>query len=114
MSYFSGPHKVGARMFTVSGILHILAPILDSFSSDSLMLAVVGIVYVAIAFVLDRGWRWFAYIAFLISLFGIVAATYGIYAENGGPGWLFLLILIANILAMASLFIALWRPKQPA
>lgn len=111
MLNFSGPYRFSAMFFVISAILHIIAPVVGLFSQASLMLPIVGVVYILISMGLNREWRWLAYLAFLVSLFGAVAAYASALGAVAGMAILFWLILVADLVAMSALFIKLWQAK---
>ncbi|WP_420860539.1 hypothetical protein [Algirhabdus cladophorae] len=108
------------RLFLTAGVLmlinaglHILAPLVSGFGSDALMLIPVGVLYGLFGWGLMRGWRWLAYIVFLICLIGGVYA-YMIASATSVPAWWMGLIVAADVLVIVTLFLLLWRRPTPA
>ena len=106
-----GPYRIGALFIGLSGLMHLAAPLLGGFAGQAITLAGVGAIYLLIAAGLLRGWRWLAYLAFLVMLVALSAAIPGIFGQGPVPGWLFGGILVANLLAVLGLFAALWRRR---
>ena len=104
-----GPYQVGATFFLVSAVLHIFAFVVGGFTNDALRLIPIGIVYLGIAYMLMRGSRLTAYIAFVVALVGGIISLFFSFGIAPVPGWWWLLILIADWIAAVGLFLALWR-----
>ena len=109
MPLTKGPLRWGANFVALSGVLHIAAPFLSGFSGFGLGLAGLGVTYLAMAYGLFQNMRWVGYIAFLVMFIGLSAAIGNIWSAGPVPGWLFVAIAAANICAVVTLFIALWR-----
>jgi len=88
-----------------------MSPFLAGMSDDVMMLLPLGIVYLLLALGLSRGWRWLAYIAFIILLIGAVFAFAYSFGVTSVPGWLHGAIALFDLLALLALFGALWRSK---
>ena len=108
------PYRTGALFVALSAALHLIAPVISLGARDGLMLLPFGIVYLALAWGLMRGWRWLAYVTFLIMLIGISATMTGIWAISPVPPWIYIAIALANACAAVALFVALWRPRPTA
>ena len=106
---FRGPYRLGAFFIAISAILHILAIFVGGVSSFTLGLVVIGIVYLGFAYGLLSGWRWMAYLTFLIALIGSIVAFGSSFGAGPVPGWWWTLIVIADVGAVITLFAALWR-----
>ena len=104
-----GPYRVGAFFLLISAALHILAPLVGGFSSPVPIFVGVGLVYVVIALGRYRGWRWLAYIAFLVMMIGGIIALSALWSPSAIPSWWTVLIIAADWLGAAALFAALWR-----
>ena len=109
-----GAMRWGANFVGLSAVLHILALFVSGFSAESVPLAVVGVIYAGFAYGLLRGWRWMAYVTFLVLLMGTSVAVSGIWTLGPVPGWIFAGIAVANLLCVACLFVALWKAPQSA
>ena len=109
MTKTTGLLRWGANFTALSAGLHVLAPIISGFSGDAVPLLIAGVVYAAFAYGLYQGRRWLAYVVFLVLLMGTSVAVSGIWASGDVPGWLFGGIAVANLLAVAALFGALWK-----
>ena len=114
MTRTKGAMRWGAVFIAVSAALHVLALVVGNFSSEALALLPVGIIYAGIAYGLLRGWRWLAYIAFIVVFFAMSIAISNIWAYGDVPGWLYAGIAIADGLAIVALFVALWKSPEMA
>jgi len=72
---------------------------------------VIGLVYLAFAYGLNKQYRWLAYLCFIVMLMGSIVALAASFES-----WAFGLIALADVSAAVLLFLALWqnRPQQPA
>ena len=105
-----GPYRIGALFVFLSAALHILTPVVGGLTTDALALIPVGLIYALIGYGLLRGMRWLAYVTFfLLFILGTYAITL-IWAASPVPSWWTAAIVIADFLAVAGLFVALWRP----
>ena len=111
MTQTSTAMRWGAYFTALSAGLHLLALPLSRFSADALILLPFALVYAGFAYGLFRGWRWLAYVVFIVLLVGISLAIARIWANGDVPRWIYMGIAGANILSVTTLFVALW--KQP-
>ena len=110
MSLWNGPYRFGALFILISAALHLLAFVAGGFSAEALQLIPIGLAYVAIAFGLARSRRWVAYVAFLVMMIGGTVALSYLWTAWAVPQWWTIAIIMADWLAAAALFVALWRP----
>lgn len=103
-----------APLVFLSGLLHLPVFAVDGMTGFAGAMAVIGLVYIAIAAGLRRGWRWLSWIAFLAMAFGAVAAYIAAGTDASLHRWLFLAIAIIDLLAAIILFGALWRSRPKA
>lgn len=115
MGLLTGPFRTGIFFLLISAALHLLAFIVGGFSSDALTLFPFGILFIGLAMGLARGWRWLAHLVFLgLIIGGIIAITF-VWSPSTVPSWWYTAIIIADWLAAAALFAALWRsPEVPS
>ena len=99
--------------FSISALLHVLAPVLSGFDRDGLWLAAMLPVFLGMIWGLAQGWRWFAYLCFFIGAVAGIFALSHIWAVNPVPSWIYSGILVADWAAAAALFVALWRSPKP-
>ena len=111
MTQTSTAMRWGANFTALSAGLHLLALPVSRFSADALILLPFALVYAGFAYGLFRGWRWLAYVVFIVLLVGISLAIARIWANGDVPRWIYMGIAGANILSVTTLFVALW--KQP-
>lgn len=112
MPRLAGPFGVGAFFVLLSAILHVVAVAVSAFAPGTLILLPVAVVYFLIVAGLTRSMRWLAYIAFLVMGIGSIAAFGMLWSATGTLYWTYLLILIADLGAMAALFSVLWRARS--
>ena len=104
-----GLMKPAAWMMYGSAALHLVAPVVAGFSPGSLALLPFAVIWAVIAWLLiNRGWRWLAWGAFFLALFGVIASLVG---PGDVPVWLMRGITLFDALAAACLFVVLWRSK---
>ncbi|MGX9355760.1 hypothetical protein ACS3SW_11575 [Roseobacteraceae bacterium S113] len=111
MNLATGPFRTGSLALVISAVLHFLAPFTGGFNGQTLALVCVGAVYVALAYGLARGWRWLAYISFLVLFAGMIGAIASIWG-GPAPGWLFAAMVVVNFGGIVALFVALWSAPQ--
>ncbi len=114
MSRTKGAMRWGANFAAISAALHLLALVVSAFSTEALLMLPAAIVYAGLAYGLLQGWRWLAYIAFIVFLIGTSFAISGIWTPGDVPGWIHASIAVANGLTAAALFGALWKSPDPA
>lgn len=112
MSLLNGPYRFGTAFILISAALHIFAFVVGGFAPEALVLIPIGLVYVVLAYGLSRGWRWLAYIAFLLMMIGGTFALAQLWTPSPVPQWWTLAIIAADWLAALALFVALWRPAR--
>lgn len=104
-----GPFRTAILFFSISALLHALAPLVGGFHSDGLWLAAMLPVFLVMIFGLAQEWRWFAYLCFFIGAVEGIVALGHVWSVNPVPYWIYTGILMANWAAAAALFVALWR-----
>lgn len=95
----------------VSGVLHLIAPLVSGFAAASLLLVIAGLLDLAIGEGLRRELRWLGWIAFVLMLIGSLLAWSAVGRPGPVPVWLLWLILVADLAAAGNLFMALWKPR---
>jgi predicted membrane channel-forming protein YqfA (hemolysin III family) len=106
-----GPFRVGALFVALSAIVHLIAPFVSRFDSLSLALLPAGLIYLAFAYGLLQGWRWLAYLVFIVMMVGGIASLGMAWSSDPIPTWVFLSFVVLDWLAVFALFGALWRSK---
>ncbi|MEZ5812944.1 MAG: hypothetical protein R3D45_16160 [Rhizobiaceae bacterium] len=101
-----------APLVFLSGLLHLPVFVADGMTAFAGAMAVTGLIYIAIAAGLRRGWRWLSWIAFLVMTFGAVAAYILAGSDASLHRWLFLAIAVVDVLAAIVLFGSLWRARE--
>ena len=100
-----------AGLIGISAIFHLVAPFVSGFSSESLILLPVFVLYALLAWFVWRGKRWAAWLSFFFMLFGGIAGMTGFMSPDTMPVWVSLGIWGADWLAAICLFIVLWRDR---
>jgi hypothetical protein len=108
-TFFS--YRSAALFVAISAILHLISPVFAGLAEDVMLLLPTGVLYLFFAWGLSKGWRWLAYIAFIVLLIGGLFAFAFSFGGSMVPGWLYAGIAIADLLAVLALFGALWRSK---
>jgi hypothetical protein len=104
-----------ANFVALSAGLHILAALISGFSSETMRLLPVVVVFAGFAFGLLQGWRWLAYIVFIVLLIEASFAISNFWANGDVPGWVYVGIAVANFASVVALFAELWMaPNESA
>lgn len=103
------PYRAGAFFIGISAALHFLT-LVFGLAAPTLMMQAVGAFYILVMSGLMQGWRWLAYLSFFMLSIGGIAALGWSFSVSHIPGWLFFSIFVVDFLAVAALFLALWRP----
>ena len=95
------------------GAMHLGAFVLGGFSYGIAGLVPAGLLFIALGFAIHRTqWRWLGHVAFLALGLGASFVLREIYISTTAPSWWYGLMLAIQVIAIASLFLALWRnPK---
>lgn len=112
MTQTKGAMRWAANFVALSAALHVLALLVSGFSREALPLLPFGVVYAGFAYGLMQGWRWLAYIVFIVLFIGTSLAISRVWAVGDVPGWIYIGIAIANSASVAALLAALWRTPQ--
>lgn len=103
--------RAAAGLLALSGVLHLLVPVLAGFSSATVIMFAIGIAYLAGARGLIGGSRLLAYLVFVVMLIGALTAYIGTGPDSLMPDWLAFAIVVANVGCAVCLFGHLWRPR---
>lgn len=112
MTKTKGAMRWAANFVGISAGLHVLALFVGGFSAEAVQLLPFAVVYAGFAYGLLQGWRWLAYVAFIVLLIGTSLAIVGIWALGDVPGWIYASIVAANLLSVVVLFAALWKAPE--
>ena len=104
-----GPFRAAILFLAISAALHVLAPFVSGFDQDGVILAMTLPIFLGMIWGLAQGWRLFAYICFFIAGVGGIVALSFVWSTNPVPAWIYIGILVADWIAAAALFVALWR-----
>gem|GEM_PF-4411794 len=105
-------YKLGALFVAISAMLHLVSPIFArGLTQDALILLPIGALYLFFAWGLRAKMRWVAHLAFIILLLGTLIAFGFSFNGTTVPAWAYGSMALANTVALASLFICLWRNK---
>lgn len=104
-------YQLASVFLAISGIAHVGGSIVNLFGELTPIMMIIGVLYLVLAYLLQAGRRWIAYIVFPMASFGAVAA----YMVYGGTlqiiDLLYLGILAANLGCALVLFYLIWRKK---
>ncbi len=102
-------------LLMLSGAMHIVTFAANGFTYGQQGLAPVGLLFIVLGYSLQRTeWRWLGYVAFLGVGIGVSFAIREFYISTTSPAWWYLLIIIVDIAAVATLFVFLWRSPKTA
>jgi len=103
--------KLGTGFLALSGLLHFVAVVLAGFAADALPLAAFGVLYLVLAWWLNKsGARWLTWVVFfMVMIFSIAAlAQIGL---SSVPKWVSISIAFADWACAFCLFVVLWRKR---
>jgi len=100
-------NRAGQAM-AANAVLHLIVPLFVGFGTVGIGMAFIGLVYGGIAWLLLKGTRWAAYLAFLTGLFGTNAALIALSATSV-PDSLLWLIVLADLAVVVFTFVSIWR-----
>ncbi len=104
---------LAGQLLIATGILHCLAWIVSGWSDDTMRLIPVGLVYAALGAALYFRIPKIRYLAFLVTLIGVLVA----YITMNGAQlaiWLSWLFIVIDLTVLAILAASIWRGRQPA
>ena len=105
-----GTLKLSGQITALVAALHAVAIGWSGFGGFGAILLALAVVYFGLALGLTRGMRGLGYLAFVVLLAGAVAA-YAWVGRVAVPDGILLAMLGAKLLAVLTLFVALWRPR---
>jgi len=100
--------KLAAIMIAISAVLHLIAPLMSSFSAEGLDLLPFALVYAVLAWLVWKNKRWATWVAFLVTLFFGIFGLAGFLSPDTIPGWVSLGIWVTDWIAAICLFLVLW------
>lgn len=105
-------YLAAATLAALSAVLHLIVLPLGGFEANLGPSIIGAVIWAVLAFGLSRGSRFTAYAAFLIALVGISGALSVVLVASGGfAQWVWIGILIADLMVAVTLFTLLWRPR---
>lgn len=104
---------IAGCLLMLTGVLHVIAFFIGGFGYGGKGLAPVGLLFIAMGFGLLRGWRWLAYLTYLVVGIGVSFAVRDLFAATSVPDWWFLLIIAVDVAVVVVLFGFLWRRPDP-
>ena len=102
---------IPALFLALSAVLHVAAPLVSSFAPGTGQLLPVAVLYFAIAYGLMRGWRWLAYVTFILLMVFSSFAIAQMWTPPTLLAWVMTGIVVADWLAVVALFAVLWRAR---
>lgn len=107
--------QISGYLLILTGVLHILVFVLSGFTYGGMGLSPVGVLFLLLGFGLLQNRRWLAWLVYLGVGIGVSYAIRGVFVPSVVPSWYFGLIVLVDIAAIVTLFVALWRPAtKPA
>jgi len=104
----AGSNYEKAGLFLIiSGILHLPIPFMAGFEQKSIILAVAGIIWIALGMGLRRKNKFLPCIVYVLMLVGMIASMASLNTGIG-PNWLWWLIFLADFLTAFFLFRLIW------
>lgn len=101
--------RLTGYLLMLGGALRVTAFALSGFSHEGPGLAPVGLVFIAMGFGLLRGWRWLAYLTYLVVGIGVSFVIRGFFWTPVVPGYWLALIIAVDIAVVLSLLVHLWK-----
>ncbi len=98
-----GTHQFSGAAYMISGVLHLVSVLV---AGQGTLMFVIGLIIIALGYLLYRGTRFVSWIVFLPSAFGVAIALLGAFSA---AAWLFWLIALANFITAASCFWLIWK-----
>lgn len=106
-------YQLASLFLSVSGIAHIVVAGLSGLRVFDAVLLGIGVAYLLLAYLMQAGRRWIAYIVFTFMLIGAVGAYMSMPTQQGFVQIGYQVIIAADIACAFMLFIILWRRKNP-
>lgn len=108
--FMSSLMGMAAGLSFIVALFYLLACLMLGFS---LTLMIYTVIWALAGVVLMRGWRWTAYLVFLLALVGAIAAYIFIGTPMSGPGWLgswlFTFLALDQLCIAIILFLQIWK-----
>ena len=112
MTNIENSYKRAGQFFYLSSALHVVA-ILVSAGGLFAQLFPAAILWALVGYgLINKGWRWLAYLGFIGALIGIVASITLATGNTGLTRIAMYSITLADLGAALLLFVALWRNPQ--
>lgn len=105
----SRSQKLAVVFLTISAALHFVGSAIGAPSQLALFMAIVGLLYLCLAWLMWRGSRAISYVVFLFMLIGGIGSWIASGSPQPAPQWIFQSIAVADICCAACLFMTLWQ-----
>jgi len=105
-------YDVAGAFVMLAGLLHIPLFLLDGWNGQTKFFLIYGIIFLTMGLVLRRRYRWLAYIAYILTLIGLLITLISMGTSSIGAWW-WLIIMALQAVAVYKLFRILWAPKIP-
>lgn len=109
MTQVNGALRWAAICVGVSAVAHAAAPVFGGFAPEAVRLLGIAVVLGLLAIGLQKGRRIIAYLAFFGVFFDLIFAAGRLPAVTDVPNWIYGVIAGADVLALAALFVVLWK-----
>lgn len=94
----------------LSGLLYIPVFLLDSWNGQTKFFMIFGVIVLLMGLILRGRYRWLAYVAYMMSLVGMLVTLVAMGTSPVGIWW-WAIIMILQFLAVFKLFGIIWAPK---
>lgn len=102
-------NNLAAAFLALSGLLHIAAPLVGGIASQTIMLTMIGVIYLVLAFMMvATASRVLSWIVFFMMILGGIASMV-LYNSGVVPNWVSIGIFRANWASALCLLVVLWR-----
>ena len=105
-------YDIAGAFVMPSGLLYIPVFLLDSWNFQTKFLLIFGLILLATGLLLRGRYRWLAYVAYILSLFGLLVSLVCMGTSPVGAWW-WGIVMLLQALAVYNLFRILWAPKIP-
>ncbi|MEM7300445.1 MAG: hypothetical protein AAF468_05125 [Pseudomonadota bacterium] len=109
----AGGLKMAGQLLILTGILHCLSWIVGGWTSGTMAVIGFGVVYLVLGLALHFGIPKIRYLAFLVTLVGILAA-YITLGSGTVPVWLSYIFIVIDLIVLLILFASIWRGRVVA
>ena len=104
--------QAAAYLLMAAGFMHVVAFVLGGFSYGGQGLAPDGVLFIVVGYLLQREWRWLAYLTYIGVGIGVSFVIRDVFVAHSVPTWWTQSILVADAAVVVLLFLVLWKKPQ--